>query len=109
MYTPSQFSFKKTKVTSGRSDTALAGGEMELDEEAKEDFDEHGLGGEDLDAQIEAVKSNIIGSKTATMYLRGMSRYIAWLYTYKRNVLSGELLMHCGMMTSNTMKQATCH
>ncbi|ETN24853.1 hypothetical protein PPTG_01032 [Phytophthora nicotianae INRA-310] len=65
---------------------------MVLDEEAKEDFDEHGLGGEDLDAQIEAVKSNIIGSKTATMYLRGMSRYIAWLYTNKRDVLSGELL-----------------
>ncbi|ETN15675.1 hypothetical protein PPTG_06902 [Phytophthora nicotianae INRA-310] len=65
---------------------------MELDEEAKEDFDEHGLCGEDLDGQIEAVNSNIIGSKTATMYLRGMSRYIAWLYTNKRDVLSGELL-----------------
>ncbi|ETI55516.1 hypothetical protein F443_01795, partial [Phytophthora nicotianae P1569] len=65
---------------------------MELDEEAKEDFDEHGLCGEDFDGQIEAVNSNIIGSKTATMYLRGMSRYIAWLYTNKRDVLSGELL-----------------
>ncbi|KAG1692307.1 hypothetical protein DVH05_025477 [Phytophthora capsici] len=77
---------------------------MELNEEAKEDFDEHGLGGEGLEAQIEAVKSNIIGCETAGMYLRGMSRFIAWLYTYKRKGLREELL---SALRDDDFEQAT--
>ncbi|KAF1787535.1 hypothetical protein GQ600_2454 [Phytophthora cactorum] len=46
----------------------------------------------DLASQVESVKSNVIGEKTVKMYLRGISRYLVWLYQNKRILLSDELL-----------------
>ncbi|KAF1777456.1 hypothetical protein GQ600_17088 [Phytophthora cactorum] len=44
----------------------------------------------DLASQVEADKNNVIGEKT--VYLRGISRYLVWLYQNKRSLLSDELL-----------------
>ncbi|KAG2811361.1 hypothetical protein PC119_g16502 [Phytophthora cactorum] len=46
----------------------------------------------DLASQVKSVKSNVIGEKTVTMYLRGISRYMVWLFQNKRSLLSDELL-----------------
>ncbi|KAG6953362.1 hypothetical protein JG688_00012852 [Phytophthora aleatoria] len=46
----------------------------------------------DLASQVEAVKNNVIDEKTVKMYLRGISRYLVWLYQNKRSPLSDELL-----------------
>ncbi|KAG1704038.1 hypothetical protein DVH05_006052 [Phytophthora capsici] len=49
-------------------------------------------GASDFASQVAAVKSNVIGAKTTSMYLRGISRYLVWLYSNRRNVLSNNLL-----------------
>ncbi|EGZ18442.1 hypothetical protein PHYSODRAFT_415190, partial [Phytophthora sojae] len=42
--------------------------------------------------QVQAVKHNVIGQKTVKTYVRGICRYVAWLYKNQRNVLSDACL-----------------
>ncbi|KAG3058467.1 hypothetical protein PI124_g23315 [Phytophthora idaei] len=46
----------------------------------------------DFASQVEAIKNNVIGEETVKIYLRGISRYLVWLYQNKRSLLSDELL-----------------